>query len=224
MLELRRQCVELPLPDTDGIELGVQQRRHVPARHVAVVAEIDDAPDLSEREASCLRSAYEAQTFQRRFVVDAVAVGPSVGRRQQAFALVKPDGLAGQTNRLGKLSDQHGHSLTLDLLVQIKVYGRCMDITLLYFDGCPNWKVADERLVAIAAERPDITVTHHLVESVEEAERLGFHGSPSILVDGIDVFAAPDAGIGLSCRVYQTPDGPAGAPTVEQLQVVIAHA
>ena len=99
-----------------------------------------------------------------------------------------------------------------------------MDIALLYFDGCPNWKVADERLVAIAAERPDITVTHHLVESVEEAERLGFHGSPSILVDGIDVFAAPDAGIGLSCRVYQTPDGPAGAPTVEQLQVVIAHA
>ncbi len=99
-----------------------------------------------------------------------------------------------------------------------------MDIALLYFDGCPYWKVADERLVAIAAERPDITVTHHLVESVEEAERLGFHGSPSILVDGIDVFAAADVGIGLSCRVYQTPDGPAGAPTVEQLQAVIAHA
>jgi len=29
-----------------------------------------------------------------------------------------------------------------------------MDITLLYFDGCPNWQVADQRLAAIAADGP----------------------------------------------------------------------
>jgi len=29
-----------------------------------------------------------------------------------------------------------------------------MDIALLYFEDCPSWKVADERLSAIAAERP----------------------------------------------------------------------
>lgn len=97
-----------------------------------------------------------------------------------------------------------------------------MDITLLYFDDCPNWRVADERLAAIAAERADLTVTHHLVDTLEEAERVGFHGSPSILVDGVDVFAGPDAGVGLSCRVYRTPDGLAGAPTVEQLRAVLA--
>jgi hypothetical protein len=99
-----------------------------------------------------------------------------------------------------------------------------MDITLLYFEGCPNWKVADQRLATIAAERPDITVTHRLVESIEEAERLGFHGSPSILVDGEDAFADADTAVGLSCRVYRTPEGPAGAPTVEQLQAVLARA
>lgn len=93
-----------------------------------------------------------------------------------------------------------------------------MDIALLYFDDCPNWKIADERLAAIAAERPDLTVSRHLVETLEEAERVGFHGSPSILVDGVDVFADPDAGVGLSCRVYRTPEGPAGAPSVEQLR------
>lgn len=98
-----------------------------------------------------------------------------------------------------------------------------MDITLLYFEGCPNWKVADQRLATIAAGRSDITVTHHLVESIEEAERLGFHGSPSILVDGADPFAAADTAVGLSCRVYRTPEGPAGAPTVEQLQAVLGH-
>jgi len=97
-----------------------------------------------------------------------------------------------------------------------------MDITLLYFDDCPNWKVADERLAAIAAERADLTVSRHLVETLEEAERVGFHGSPSILVDGVDVFAEPSTGVGLSCRVYRTPDGLAGAPTVEQLRAALA--
>ena len=71
-----------------------------------------------------------------------------------------------------------------------------MDIALLYFDGCPSWKVADERLRAIAADRPDITVRHHRVDTVEEADRVGFHGSPSILVDGVDVFAGAGAGVG----------------------------
>lgn len=97
-----------------------------------------------------------------------------------------------------------------------------MDIALLYFDDCPNWKIADDRLAAIAAERPDLTVSRHLVDTLEEAERMGFHGSPSILVDGIDIFAEPDAGVGLSCRVYRTPDGPAGAPTIEQLRTALA--
>ena len=96
-----------------------------------------------------------------------------------------------------------------------------MDVTLLYFDGCPNWKVADERLAEVAAERPGITLARRQVRTIEEAERVGFHGSPSILVNGIDAFADADAGIGLACRVYATPDGPAGAPTLEQLRAVI---
>ncbi|ABL81160.1 MULTISPECIES: hypothetical protein [unclassified Nocardioides] len=98
-----------------------------------------------------------------------------------------------------------------------------MDVTLLYFDGCPNWKIADERLAAITAKRPDITLTRRLVETIDEAERLRFHGSPSILVNGADAFADADTAVGLSCRVYQTPDGPAGAPTTEQLEAALAH-
>ncbi len=99
-----------------------------------------------------------------------------------------------------------------------------MDIALLYFAGCPNWKVADERLSEIAAGRPDISVTRRLVGTMEEAERVGFHGSPSILVDGVDAFAGGDVGVGLACRVYATPDGPAGAPTLDQLRAVILDA
>ena len=62
-----------------------------------------------------------------------------------------------------------------------------MDIELQYFEGCPSWRVADERLATLATERPDLTVTHRLVESLEEAERLGFRGSPTILVEGVDL-------------------------------------
>ena len=99
-----------------------------------------------------------------------------------------------------------------------------MEITLLYFDGCPHWELADQRLGQIAAEHPDVRVTKQRVETVEEAERMGFHGSPSILVDGFDAFAGPDAGVGLACRVYATPDGLAGAPTLERLRGAVREA
>jgi len=97
-----------------------------------------------------------------------------------------------------------------------------MDIALLYFEDCPNWKVADERLTAIAAALDDITVTRHLVETAAEAERTRFHGSSSILVDGVDVFAEPGSEVGLSGRRYLTPDGYQGAPTLDQLRAALA--
>jgi hypothetical protein len=98
-----------------------------------------------------------------------------------------------------------------------------MDITLLYFEGCPNWKVADERLTVLASERPDITVTHQLVETPEQAEAVDFFGSPSIHVDGVDLFAEPGSQPGLTCRRYPTPHGYEGAPTLQQLREVLAH-
>lgn len=97
-----------------------------------------------------------------------------------------------------------------------------MEITLLYFEGCPSWKTTAERLAVIAAERPGITVTRHRVETVEEAERVAFHGSPSILIAGMDPFADADTDVGLTCRIYQTPQGPAGAPTLKQLRAAVA--
>ncbi len=93
-----------------------------------------------------------------------------------------------------------------------------MNITLLYFDGCPHWPVADAHLKALSAEMPQLSVTRAQVNTPEQAEQTNFLGSPSIQVDGIDLFGDPYAPVGLSCRVYQTPDGPAGAPTLAQLR------
>ena len=94
-------------------------------------------------------------------------------------------------------------------------------MTLLYFDDCPNWMVADEHLRTLAAEHPEMAIERRIVETVKEAEATRFRGSPSILVDGVDPFAETDAPVGLSCRVYQTPDGFAGSPTLDQLRSVI---
>lgn len=96
-----------------------------------------------------------------------------------------------------------------------------MDVVLQYFDDCPNWKRTATHLDALAAEVPGLVVSLQRVETTEEAERLNFRGSPSILVDGVDPFAPDDAPAGLACRVYPTPHGPAGSPTLEQLRTAI---
>ncbi len=95
-----------------------------------------------------------------------------------------------------------------------------MKLELLYFDDCPNWKIAAERLDDVAGRR-GLMVQRRLVASPEEAEAARFRGSPTILVDGEDPFASGDEPFGLACRVYQTPDGPAGSPTTEQLEAII---
>lgn len=93
-----------------------------------------------------------------------------------------------------------------------------------YFDGCPNWKLADEHVHA-ALNRLGligIEVVHEVVDTPEKAELTGFRGSPTILIDGRDPFGDPASPIGLSCRLFATPDGLAGAPTTDQLVHVIA--
>ena len=94
------------------------------------------------------------------------------------------------------------------------------DVTLLYFDDCPSWQTADARLRRLASEL-DLTITCVPVETPEAAIRWEFRGSPSILVDGQDPFATAEDPVGLSCRIYDTPDGPAGCPTEEQLRAAL---
>ncbi len=102
-----------------------------------------------------------------------------------------------------------------------KVYGERMDITLQYFDGCPNWTLVDERLRLLSTERPDIALNYQLIDTAEKAERMSFHGSPTILIDGIDAFGDATTPVGLACRRYMTDKGSAGAPSMAQLKSII---
>jgi hypothetical protein len=99
------------------------------------------------------------------------------------------------------------------------------DVRLLYFEDCPNWRVAKARLkealVRVGAD-PE-AVIYEQVTTLEQAEAVGFRGSPTILVDGTDPFAEPDAPKGLSCRIYRTAMGVQPAPTVAQLQAALTR-
>jgi hypothetical protein len=100
-----------------------------------------------------------------------------------------------------------------------------MDIILQYFDGCPNWKTTDHHLRTLIHELElDARYEYQLIDSPAAAETHRFRGSPTVLIDGADPFAAPDAPIGLACRVYPTAEGPAGSPTRSQLKAILGEA
>lgn len=92
-------------------------------------------------------------------------------------------------------------------------------ITIQYLPGCPHRDLARDRVDAalrsLGGPGPSVEVQE--VADDAEAARIGFHGSPTILVDGIDHFAGTSTPVGFACRLYPTGDRAEGAPTVEQI-------
>lgn len=100
-----------------------------------------------------------------------------------------------------------------------------MRVELLWFAGCPNWQETHARLrEALALTGTDADVVLVEVGTPEQARRLRFRGSPTVLVDGHDPFAHDSDAVGLSRRLFRTPDGLRGAPTVGQLLEVLRAA
>ena len=93
-----------------------------------------------------------------------------------------------------------------------------MKIELLYFDGCPSWKAGLENLKsALQIDGLDIPVELIQVVNDEDAARMKFLGSPSFRVNGVDLWDEERDTYSLSCRVYATPEGMKGSPTVSML-------
>jgi hypothetical protein len=95
-----------------------------------------------------------------------------------------------------------------------------MKVEILYFDGCPTYEAATKTLRAFLAEEGlEAEVQLIAVNSYGEAVRLRFPGSPTIRVDGEDLFpVAEREDWRLGCRVYATPQGLRGSPTAEMLR------
>lgn len=95
-----------------------------------------------------------------------------------------------------------------------------MDVTLLYFDGCPNWRATARILDDISAEL-GLEVSKVLVADATDAAERRFRGSPTVLIDGVDPFADEDGPIGFACRIYSTPQGLRGSPTADMLRAAL---
>ncbi|RLU90570.1 hypothetical protein CTZ27_21575 [Streptomyces griseocarneus] len=101
-----------------------------------------------------------------------------------------------------------------------------MEIEVLVVPDCPHRQLAEHR-VRQALDAAGLSATGYttrVIAEQAEAERSGFTGSPTILIDGRDPFAQPGAVPSLACRIYRTPDGPAGAPGVDELRRAIEAA
>ncbi len=97
-----------------------------------------------------------------------------------------------------------------------------MKVVIEHVEDCPSWgaAAANVREAARLLGMP-VEVESCLVSTVEQARERGFTGSPTIRVDEVDPFAIPGAPAALACRLYATPSGPAGLPTVEQIADVL---
>jgi hypothetical protein len=102
--------------------------------------------------------------------------------------------------------------------------GTRVKVEILYFDGCPTYRAAQKALAEVLCEAGlGAEVELVAVNTDEEARRLRFPGSPTIRVDGRDLFPAPEReDWRLGCRVYATPEGLRGSPTAGMIRGALA--
>jgi hypothetical protein len=81
-------------------------------------------------------------------------------------------------------------------------------IRFLYWEECQSHNDALTRLKKVLSEvRIEAEIEMIRVESDEEAKRLGFTGSPTILVDGKDIQPPTTTHYAMACRAYHLEDG-----------------
>ena len=81
-------------------------------------------------------------------------------------------------------------------------------VTFEYIDDCPSHERALARLRKVLNEEAvDFNLDIVKVESDEQAKRLRFMGSPTILLNDVDIDPQVNNHYGLACRAYQLEDG-----------------
>lgn len=96
-------------------------------------------------------------------------------------------------------------------------------IEVLHIEECPN-RVEAGGMIRRALDSlglDGVEVRYVLLKTGEEAAAVPFAGSPTILVDGADLFPGRRTD-DLACRVYRTPRGLAGLPTQDQVDRALA--
>jgi hypothetical protein len=98
-----------------------------------------------------------------------------------------------------------------------------VELILLTVPACPNAAAFEERLADVLAGYPGAVVHRRVVSDERAAAEAGMHGSPTLLINGVDPFAPPGQVPSLSCRVYRDAAGHAApAPSAQALRQALA--
>jgi hypothetical protein len=83
-----------------------------------------------------------------------------------------------------------------------------VNVEFLYWDECPSHDLALQRLrEALQARQISDPIRVIEVLTEQQAAGLQFPGSPTMRIDGQDLFSVPPGPYGLTCRLYHTDDG-----------------
>lgn len=100
-------------------------------------------------------------------------------------------------------------------------------IEVLYFEGCPNHKPAVKRVQEILREEGiPADVLEVNVSDSRIARDIGFLGSPTVRVNGLDAEPGAMAAreYAIMCRTYAADGGREGVPPREMLRIAIRAA
>lgn len=99
-----------------------------------------------------------------------------------------------------------------------------LQVDILYTKDCADWQtLADMAAQAVSELGLEVEMGTWLVETDKQAIEWGFSGSPSIFVNGQDLFPS-DVPDGLTLRSYKTEEGLLPYPTYAQLVAALQAA
>lgn len=93
-----------------------------------------------------------------------------------------------------------------------------MEVELLWWAGCPSHPVVREQLQSLG-----VAFVEREVVDDADAERTRFPGSPTIRVNGIDLFPT-DEPPSLTCRIYMVDGRVSPVPGLDALRDALAEA
>lgn len=101
-----------------------------------------------------------------------------------------------------------------------------LEVQLLAIQDCPHLTQARQDLEAVLRKGIiEVPIQLVFVSGMDDAEFLGFQGSPTIRINGEDVVPQPELPIAYACRVYRDADGRMiGSPPIEAIRAAVdAH-
>ena len=102
-----------------------------------------------------------------------------------------------------------------------------MKIEILYFDGCPNHTATLDRVREVMNEEGiPVEASEVKIDDEADARDIGFLGSPSVRINGLDVEPAARSSrdFGMMCRTYLEGGKRVGLPPRESIQAAIREA